>query len=162
TDEARFSGFIANGRARYDSDGMLNSVVGLRFDVRDESIEFGRGFTFRLGSRSVFRGMSTGAYDYDLGESDSPFGAIYLKNRIYGYSDLEIRNTSNTYKGWRFETAESGNGDAITLRGLNSGSYNYQIGSDRVPSRILNIYLRYNPDVSSDERLKTDIQDLDL
>src|SRR5699024_11928282 len=151
-DDRYFTGFIANTNRRTVEDGVGNSSIGELFDVRNLPVSYNYGFRFDLrGSKKVLRGLSAGSYDYDLGESDSPFRAIYLQRRIYGYSDLEIRNTSNTSKGWRFETAESGNGDAITLRGLNAGSNNYHIDSNSRPSSNLNINIRHNPNTSSVE-----------
>src|SRR5699024_2995376 len=162
-DDRYVTGFIANTNRRTVEDGVGNSSIGELFDVRNLPVSYDYGFRFDLrGSKKVLRGLSAGNYDYELGESDSPFNALYLRNRMYADSDLEFRNRSNTSKGWRFETSESGNGDAITLRGLNTGSHNYQIGSDRISSRILNIYLRHNPDVSSDERLKTSFENVDI
>src|SRR5690606_37988565 len=46
------------------------------------------------------------------------------------------------------------------IRGINAGTYNYVLGKS--DNRLQAIFLRTNPDVSSDQRLKEDIQDLDL
>src|SRR5699024_8733504 len=147
-----YSGFIANTTARI-SEGGANSVSGYRFQLRNEAVEWTKGMVFDwTGSNPSIDVFSASDYDYTIGTFE----------RMYAKSGFSIRHYYNTAKGWKIETDYSGNGDAISLRGINAGSYNYQIGSDRVPSRILNIYLKNNPDVSSDERLKTDINDIDL
>src|SRR5699024_4878291 len=160
-----FTGFIANTSRRYSSDGIQNSVVGNLFQVRDEVIGFNRGFEFSIsGSIHTFRGMSTNSNDYNLRERNSPFTSLFMKGNIHDKSDFAINNrtASGSIRGWRIETNYSGNGDAISLYGLNSGDYNYQLGSARRGSRLLNIYLTYEPNVSSDLRLKENVETSEL
>src|SRR5699024_1803904 len=147
-----YSGFIANTTARI-SEGEANSVSGYRFQLRNEAVDWTKGMVFDwTGNNPSIDVFGASSYDYTIGTFKTMFGKQFFT----------LRNYYNTDKGWAIETDYSGNGDAISLRGVNAGTYNYQIGSDRVPSRILNIYLRNNPDVLSDGRLKTDIYDLGL
>lgn len=160
-----FTGFIANTSGRYSSDGIQNSVVGNLFQVRDEVIGFNRGFEFHIsGSTHSFRGMSTNSNDYNLGERNAPFTSLFMKGNIHAESDFAINNRTadGPIRGWRIETNYSGNGDAISLYGLNGDSYNYQLGSSRRGSRLMNIYLTYEPDVSSDLRLKENVETSEL
>src|SRR5699024_12258376 len=47
----------------------------------------------------------------------------------------------------------------MAFRGRNMGSYNYNLGGDR-GNEFNRIYLKNDPNVNSDERLKEDIQDI--
>src|SRR5699024_3735642 len=106
-----------------------------------------------------FRGMSTNSYSYMLGQSDAPFTSLFMDGNIHADSDFAIvnRTLGGSPRGWRIRTNYDGNGDAISLYGMNSGAYNYQIGSNRLSSRIQNIYLSNEPNISSDERLKENV-----
>jgi hypothetical protein len=162
TDENYFTGFIANTSQRQASDGIQNSVVGHKFHIRDQAVFYNKGFEFDLnGSTIVMRGMSTGSYDYQLGYSSAPLARV-ITNHIQVDSSFTIRNRLSINQGWRMNTAPDGSGDATSLYGLNSGSYNYQIGSRRVPAYIDYIYLRNDPRYPSDEKLKENIGDLNL
>ena len=159
---ASFSGFMAVSKEVIDDESGQNAVIGNRFQIRNLSTGYDKGYTFDLsGNNITMRPMSTGSYDYDIGESDARVNRVFT-NGLRTLNSMEIRDTVDTNIGWMIETQYSGNGDAVTFRGLNEGSYNYQIGSDRIPSRITNIYLRNNPDVSSDRNLKENINDLGL
>src|SRR5699024_4196152 len=108
--------------------------------------------------------MSTNSNDYNLGERNAPFTSLFMKGNIHAESDFAINNrtASGSIRGWRIQTNFDGNGDAIALHGLNSGAYNYQIGSRRIPAYIDYIYLRNEPRYPSDRRLKENIGDLNL
>lgn len=153
SDGTNFSGFIANATERANDDANGNSANGLLFDVRDKPVNYTKGFRFDLRSNSpsllTFR---NDLYDYDFG----------VVNRLLTKKGFTLRNYGNEQSGWLMETNYSGSGDAITLRGLNGGTYVYQIGADSTNHRIRNIYLANHPNVESDERLKEDVKESDL
>lgn len=153
SDQTNFSGFIANATERVNDDANGNSANGLLFDVRDKPVNYTKGFRFDLRSNSpsllTFR---NDLYDYDFG----------VVNRLLTKKGFTLRNYGNEQSGWLMETNYSGSGDAITLRGLNGGTYVYQIGADATNHRIRNIYLANHPNVESDERLKEDVKDSNL
>src|SRR5699024_12462649 len=93
TDERRFSGFIANTRARANTDGIGNSVVGNIFQVRDETLSFDKGFEFDLkGSTIHFKPLwYSSKYSYHLGEGYNAFARAYINN-MYGVNEF-INNT---------------------------------------------------------------------
>ena len=160
-----FTGFIANTGERISEYRAANSVVGDRFHVRDASRHFKYGFGFYLDKKvKVFRGLNTHHEDihYDIGTYNRRFRNVYTYN-IRHNGEVRIRDSREGRRGgWLLQTHYAGNGTNITLRGLNGGTYKYSIGGNTASTRIRNIYLRNKPNVSSDRRLKEDIEVLDL
>ncbi len=158
-DENFFTGFIANTSRRMVDDGVGNSVVGDIFHVRDEAVDFKRGFLFDLSrGRKTLMPMNTGIYTYDLGASNNYFDRAYI-NAVRSSGNLEVRNQYDTLQGYSIATGY-GTSNFINLLGLNAGPYwnsprYYALGADT--NRFSQIYLLNQPNVSSDERLKTDI-----
>ncbi|WP_271396891.1 phage tail protein [Salinicoccus roseus] len=158
-DDKYFTGFIANTSRRIVDDGIGNSVVGDIFHVRDKAVNFSRGFLFDLSrSRKTIMPMNTGIYTYDLGADNNYFDRAYI-NSVWSSGNLEVRNQYDTLQGYVISTGY-GSSSFINLLGLNAGPYwsnprYYALGSDT--NRFSQIYLLNQPNVSSDERLKTDI-----
>src|SRR5699024_7301979 len=86
-----------------------------------------KGFTFELrGSSPTLRGMNSHKYNYTLGDSNNLFNRLYVRG-IDGVGNFEVRNVVNTGIGWRLSTIQR-NG-RVAFRGINGGSYNYDLGS---------------------------------
>src|SRR5699024_327513 len=90
TDDAGFSGFIANTNARETADSIQNSVVGKRFHVRDKAIAFSRGFLFKTDSDPYFMPMNTGLHSYDLGRPNARWNGTYLRSNPDVASDRKL------------------------------------------------------------------------
>ena len=95
TDDAGFSGFIANANARETADGVQNSVIGKRFHVRDKAVSFSRGFSFSTTSDAYLTPMNTGSHDYDLGRSINRWQTVYLYNNPNVSSDKRSKTDIN-------------------------------------------------------------------
>ena len=163
TDASNFTGFIANTDARTEIDNIGNSVVGDVFHIREKAVAYREGFRFDLRDSvvNVFRPINTHLADYDMGTPTARFRNTYTDN-IRSNSTVNIRDSHRT-SGWMIQTRYSGDGSAITLRGLNGGDYNYSIGGRATANqRIRSIFLRNKPNVSSDARLKEKISVLEL
>jgi phage minor structural protein len=106
------------------------------------------------GTRAIY-GWNSSTYNYDLGRDTSQFSSVFTRN-IRASEDVHIRDAYSS-GGWLLETRASAGSTTITLRGINTGSWNYNLGSSGW--RINRIFLSNSPDVSSDERLKEDIKD---
>ena len=122
----------------------------------------GSGINFRLhatgGSPRGIYPQYTGTYDYNLGSALNPWTQAYIRD-IRTKGELWIRDWNGS-GGWQVGTiAESGR-TTITLRGVNTIDWNYNLGSGTY--RMNNIYLNNSPNVSSDERLKEEIKSSDL
>lgn len=147
---ADFTGLIVNTSNRIREADAANTIVGNRTRFIS-STSYEKGITFDwFGNSPDIRTQNPTTYDYYIGTF----------RRIYGKQTIDFRHYFNTSSGWLMETNYEGGGRDIMFRGLNTQSYNYQIGSSG--ARIRNIFLSNNPNVSSDERLKTEISDLNL
>ncbi|WP_405101398.1 tail fiber domain-containing protein [Oceanobacillus sp. FSL H7-0719] len=162
SDSVSFTGFIANTDARTDVDNIGNSVVGDMFHIRDRAVSFDVAFRFDLtGSVKRMHPINTGRHTYDLGADNNRFRNLYVDN-VRSNGSVNIRDSHLT-SGWLMQTRYANDGSAITLRGLNGGTYNYSIGGRNGNwERITTIRLKNKPNVSSDRRLKKDIAILDL
>lgn len=156
-DDSNFYGFIANTYQRRIIDGIGNSVIGHVFHIRDKAVSFNKGWTYNLvGNNLQFYGMSTGSYNYDLGKSGNLFRHLWLKGNIRvsgGY--IDIKNSASAYsgQGFRLETAYDG-ASQMAFYGLNANEH-YNLGKSN--RRFSYVYLRYQPNVSSDRNLKDNI-----
>lgn len=127
-----YSGFIANTTARI-AEGEANSINGKRLQLRDEAVGWTKGVTFDFTGNSPTIDMIGGStFDYSIGE---------LK-KILGRQDFEVRNYFNNSSGWLMETNYSGSGAGITLRGLNGGDFNYNIGGQESYNWITHTWTR--------------------
>ncbi|WP_175414337.1 phage tail spike protein [Halalkalibacterium halodurans] len=149
-----FTGFITNTAYRISNNNSSNSVVGNRFRIRD--MAYDKGLVFDWFGTPTITLINGSTHNYELGSQNGRFNRFFC-DEIRGAQAFNIRNYFNGLSGWLIETNYSGGGSDITFRGLNGGSYNYQIGGSADNHRIRNIYLRNSPDVRSDERLKEDI-----
>src|SRR5699024_8449656 len=130
------------------SDGAYSSINGNRLAFRNNAVGWDKGLYMDwFGNNPSIETYSPTTYNYTL-------GTFY---KIYGKQGFNIQNYTNRRSGWILETTYAGNGTDITFRGQYGADYNYQIGSSSSIHRIRNIYLRNNPNVSSDKRLKEDI-----
>ncbi|WP_062052334.1 gp58-like family protein [Bacillus sp. JCM 19034] len=145
-----FTGLIVNTSAAIANDDAAISLNGNRVQLRNQATGFEKGVTFDWSGNNPTMSFMNSAVDYAYD--------IRTLNQLYVRQTFVVRNTTNQLSGWRLESAYSGQGRDITLRGLNGGSYNYQIGENSQTHAIRNIYLRNNPVVVSDSRLKTDIK----
>ena len=135
------------------SDGASNSISGNRLAFRNVATGWDKGMVFDwFGNTPSISTYSPSNYDYELGTF----------RRLYGKQTFGIVNYFNERSGWLIETGYAGDGTDIVFRGAHGTEYNYQIGESTTSNRIRNIYLRNAPIVSSDERLKTDIEIVDL
>ncbi len=144
-----FSGFIGV-TTRSIAEGSANSINGYRLRLVNTATGYNRGMTFDWTSTSSpsISTLNPTDYNYSLGT----FGTIYGRQSLY------FRHYYNTDVGWLMETNYSGDGADVTLRGINTNDgKNYQIGKSS--SRIRNIYLKNSPNVSSDIRLKDNVND---
>ncbi|MED4082176.1 phage tail spike protein [Halalkalibacterium halodurans] len=159
-DASYFSGFIANTRARAVVDNIGNSVVGNIFHIRDQAINYSKGFVFDLsGSNVSMRPMNTGTYDYDIGSSSARVQNLWV-NYLRVPNNFLVYNIWNSRIGWRMETQYSGDGHGISIYPTYTGTYNYVLG--KTTNRLTNIFLKNNPNIQSDSRLKEDITDNEL
>jgi len=165
-DSQDFTGFITNTEARTKVDNIGNSVVGDKFQIRDKAVSFKYGWSFDLSSKTKkIIPMSTNVtgINYDIGTYNRRFRDIYV-SRIRNNGTVNIRDSrSSRTSGWLIQTGYSGDGSAITLRGLNGHKYNYSLGGRQSNSqRISRIFLKNKPNVSSDKRLKDDFSEVGL
>lgn len=161
-DEDYFSGFIANTTKRTSLDNIGNSVVGKLFHVRDKAVGFGQGFSFDLtGSINSFYPMYSNTHLSDLGKPSNNWRRLYVRGLRTDYGYITFRNQYEDYtsQGFRMDTTYDGD-DQLYFRGINSGDY-HSLGK---PGgwRFRHVYLKYQPNVSSDVRLKTGITDIDV
>ncbi len=161
-DEDDYSGFIANANDRELVDDIGNSSVGNRFQVRDKAIKYTKGFEFELRGSNNFRmrPISAGSQDYWLGATNNQFAGIYVRQMRTSHGFLRFQNSSSDYstQGFRMDTTYDGD-EHLYFRGINSDEY-YSLG--RAGGwRFRYVHLVYQPDVSSDERLKTGIKEID-
>jgi len=156
-DDDNFNGFITNTYQRRIEDGIGNSVVGHIFQIRDKAVSFNKGFQFDLvGNTLVFRGISSGSYNYHIGTRNNQFRRAFIQDIRSSTGYIRFRNSSSSYtnQGFTMETTYDGD-DQLAFRGTHSDEH-YNLG--KPGWRFSYIYLRYNPNVQSDERLKTGIK----
>src|SRR5699024_3136859 len=82
----------------------------------------------------------------------------YINEIRVNEGDLDVRNQHADNQGWRMTTSYQGESQ-MALFGMNAHNYFYDLG--KTNRRFSYVYLRYQPDVSSDERLKTGIKEID-
>ncbi|MEF3330554.1 phage tail spike protein [Oceanobacillus oncorhynchi] len=159
-DDNYFSGFIVNTYARTLADGIGNSVVGNVFHIRDKSVNFSKGYRFDLSGNTIqMHPMNGGRYNYYIGTNNGSINRIYMNGEIQNNgTSLEIRSDSQITRGWIIETSYTGGHGRMRLRGKYAGTlFYYDLGDSS--NRFSNLYLRYQPNVSSDENLKENIKD---
>lgn len=155
-DDENFTGFIVNTLQRSLTDGIGNSVVGNVFDVRDEAVSFRTGIRFNLtGSVPSVYPLSASSISYDIGKNDNWFRRIYVEDLRNTVGYFAIRNKNASTQGLRIETGYDGKSQMV-LRKIHADD-SYNLGSSS--HRFSYVYLRYQPNVSSDGRLKRDIKD---
>lgn len=159
-DSSYFTGYIANTQARMDTDGVGNSVIGSVFHIRDKAISYSKGFRFDLFAnedRARIHPMNSGTYRYDLGSPTGQFDRAYIQDIRSGDGTIRFRNSDNNYasQGFTMELRYDGQ-PHLYFRGTHTNDY-WSLGK---PGgwRFSYIYLHYQPDVSSDARLKEDIR----
>src|SRR5699024_2347873 len=132
------------------SDGASNSINGFKLALRNKAVGWDKGLYMDWeGSTPSINTYSPSNYDYELGTF----------RRFYGKQSLSFTNYYNERSGWLMETTYAGDGSDITFRGAYGTEYNYQIGGNSTSNAIRNIYLRNQPIIPSDQRLKEDVSD---
>lgn len=108
------------------ADGASNSISGYRFQFRNEAVGWNKGITFDFNGSPSIRPINGHEYNYNIGTSSYMFNNLHIR-QLYTVGSFNIRNNAVNGIGWRLSTIqESGR---VALRGLNGGSYNYDLGS---------------------------------
>lgn len=141
-----FSGFIAS-TTRSIADGGTNSINGYRLQIRNTSTNYNKGITFDWYDDTVTF-INGETYNYDM---------RYLSRISTRRLDLYNPSSDSNY-GYVFTTTYGNEPPAF--RGRNADTENYYLG--RSSYRWFRIYSENPLDVPSDQRLKSDIQDLTL
>jgi hypothetical protein len=156
---ADFQGFrIHNKNSELDS-----NYVGSRFAFTENvnTLSTG-GIVIKPGWDGAVRGIypvNTGSYSYDLGTSTNHWNSLYLNSKIHNNTGrLDIEHTSTPNQGFSFITNyvdSDGDGNShLEFRGKHANEF-YNLGAST--HRWSYAYLNYQPDVSSDARLKENI-----
>ncbi|WP_339233789.1 phage tail protein [Oceanobacillus sp. FSL W7-1281] len=119
-----YSGAIWN-TTRAIADGGENSISGFRFQFRAEAVNYDKGIDIDFNGSPTIRPINGGSYNYDLGTPANRFNQLYV-NQIRGNSTVQIRDAYGL-GGWSLST-DWISGQNLAIVGLNSGSYNYNIG----------------------------------
>src|SRR5699024_3815781 len=153
SDDQNFTGFITNTNARMNVDDIGNSAVGNIFQIRDQSVNFSKGFTFNLKSNTInVYLMNTSRYEYNLGSSVNMFRRAYIGSIFSNDGLITLTNASESYtnQGVGIETVY-GSDRHLHFRKLSSSAY---VNLGKSNRRFSYIYLTYQANVSSDARLK--------
>lgn len=127
-DEGEFTGFITNTIKRMDVDNIGNSVVGDYFHIRDKAISYKKGLVFDLSTnRITMRGMNTGSYKYDLGETFSRFSRVYA-DHFYGDNITFNYHGGGSRLGYIMENTVK-NGRNPAFRPQYGGELYYNLGT---------------------------------
>lgn len=121
-----FSGFIANSTASTGEDNAANSVNGWIFQMRSTAVNWEKGLNFDFNGSPTIRPYNGHLYNYNLGNHDHMFNDLHIR-RLYTIDGFDIFNNSQSGVGWRLTTIEESG--RVAFRGLNGGSYNYDLGA---------------------------------
>lgn len=121
-----FSGFIANSTAATGEDNAANSVNGWIFQMRSTAVNWEKGLNFDFNGSPTIRPYNGHLYNYNLGNHDHMFNDLHIR-RLYTIGGFDIFNNSQSGVGWRLTTIEESG--RVAFRGLNGGSYNYDLGA---------------------------------
>ncbi len=144
---ADFTGLIVNTSNRIREANAANTIVGNRARLIN-STNYDKGITFDFFGTPTITMMNGEDYTYDM----RYLGRISTRR-------LDIWNpSSDSDYGYVFTTNYNNNPPAI--RGRNADTQNYHLG--RSSYRFSRIFLKNEPDVTSDERMKTGIKEIDL
>src|SRR5699024_5030825 len=153
-----WTGLIVHSH-RAETEGYRSSITSRNFLMRDK-LNYSRSLFFDLtGNNPSIIPSNTNDYNYNLGGEGTPFARGYINHIYNSTGDFNILYAySGSKLAYRFElTAREGH--IHSFYGQHSDLY-YDLG--RSTHRWTKLYLSTQPDVSSDERLKTDIVDNDL
>ncbi|WP_062049226.1 tail fiber domain-containing protein [Bacillus sp. JCM 19034] len=152
TNSANFTGMMIQAK----DTGRRMQFIGGNYILATRSDLSTAGFVIRSdgseSTRSIY-GWNSSTYNYDLGLNSAQFTDGFIQN-IKASQVIHLRDAYST-GGWRVETRAQSGKTTITLRGINTNSWNYNLGATGY--RINRLFLSNSPDVSSDERLKEDI-----
>src|SRR5699024_279111 len=141
--------------------GQGTNIVTEEFTLNSKADLTGSGFRFRMHAKNGRRGIAplySESYNYDLGTGSNYWSRAYIYEIRVNEGDLDVRNQHADNQGWRMTTSYQGESQ-MALFGMNAHNYFYDLG--KTNRRFSYVYLRYQPDVSSDERLKTGIKEID-
>src|SRR5699024_1360713 len=122
------------------SNGAANTMNGYRFEFRNKAVDWTKGLSMDWEGSPTIRPINGHEYNYDLGNNSNMFRGVYTRN-IYGSSDFQIRNYYVKEKGWLLETDQSGG--YMTFRGINGGSYSYNLGGEEAYNHFSFGYINY-------------------
>ncbi len=154
-----FTGLIVNTYKREADGGYSSNLIGRKQRFSEYVGESGRGVIFDFRNNKIIP-HNESAGNMSLGDIDRSFRHLYLNSSIQASDSLQVVQRTHNEQGFLFYTTY-GNQTHIDLIGLGAGSSQwYRLG--RPNRRFSYIYLANQPDVSSDERLKTDIKNNEL
>ncbi|WP_331640894.1 gp58-like family protein [Cerasibacillus sp.] len=159
--DSTFRGIRIHSLGAEGEQGYGTNIVSQEFGVYSLADLSGSGYVFRLhalnGRRAIYP-RYTGRFDYDLGTSQNLWSTLYV-DTIRTTGSIQIRNTTGS-GGYQLDTVYRDGAPHMYLRGINTGTMYYALGAPGYRFRY--VYLTYQPDVSSDERLKENITDNSL
>src|SRR5699024_8354973 len=161
--DTTYRGLIVHSLGTEGLFGYGSSIITQDGGFYTRTDRTGSGINFRLhatgsGAPRGIYPQYTGSYDYNLGSALNPWAQAYIRD-IRTSGELWIRDWNGS-GGWKVNTMADSGRTTIVLRGVNTSSWNYNLGSTTY--RINGIYLSNSPNVSSDKRLKEDIKSSDL
>ncbi|MCM3396778.1 gp58-like family protein [Oceanobacillus profundus] len=118
-----FTGLIINTSAAIWNDGANNSIAGPDFQFRDKAVNWNDAINVDFRSTPTISPMRNSAYN--IGTQGLRFNRAYV-NEIRGSGNVQIRDAYGL-GGWQITTDWS-SGENLYIGGLNTGSYNYNIG----------------------------------
>ncbi len=137
-----YTGLIVVPSAAMSEGGTgSSSMNGYRFEFRNKATGYTKGLRIDLfGNNPALIPINGHQYNYSLGDSSYLFNMLYVRG-LRTIGGFEIRNNTVNDIGWRLSTIqESGR---ISLRGLNMGAYNYDLGSSESYNRFFYGYISH-------------------
>ena len=154
-----WSGLTISSQASQTDEDSFSSITSRNFLFRDR-VNYNKAIKVDLKSnRPSIHPIFGESVNYDLGTNINFFDRIYVRD-LRAKNIYRIINNYDTGKGYMFETQYSGDGSAMSFRGRNLGSYNYNLGAKG--NSWNRLYVTNPPDITSDEREKEDISKLNL
>lgn len=137
-----YTGLIVVPSAAMSEGGTgSSSMNGYRFEFRNKATGYTKGFRIDLfGSNPGLIPLNGSEYNYTLGNSNNLINLLYTRG-IRTVGGFEVRNNAVIDIGWRLSTIQEGG--RVSLRGLNMGAYNYDLGSSESYNRFFYGYISH-------------------